>query len=327
MKINLLENGQLQIENWNRQNNSVLQITKNGLITSDNVIKPGEKINIGKFLTDKQKYKINQTKEIREFISSNEGNFIHSLYKYCFPYMLELQNLDNGNKNNIHIIRFIVLCTYLSEDSYIRYNSRKITKSRLIKIWDLKDSKQSKKTYEKLKEIEYIIEDEEGYVMVNQNVMINGKVNGLKKLKKENENTTYTRLFTKNIQDMYYSCEEKKRKQLANLFKILPFVNFKYNVFCSNPQEIDEKKLQLLTWTDLTILCGYDKSKVARFKKDMLNLEIYKDTSTLGMFVGASTRHMICINPKIYYGGHDVQEVRHLYAMFKMIDNSNKNIN
>lgn len=276
------------------------------------------------------KKKSKEIQEISEFIQSNEGNFIHSLYRYCYPYMLELQSLDVGSKNNIHIVRFIVLCTYLSKDGYVRFESRKITRKKLYKLWDLKDSKQSKKTYEKLKEVNYIYEDEEGCIMINQDIVINGKVKRFKKLKKLDEKYTYSRLFSKNIQDMYYNCADRKRKLLGNLFKILPFINFKHNVFCANPQELDEKELQLLKWSDLARICGYNDTKqITRFKKDMLNLELYEGVSTLGMFVGANARQMICVNPKIYYGGNDIKDVNHLYALFKMIDtnNSTKKIN
>ncbi|MDU1540803.1 MAG: hypothetical protein E6902_14445 [Paeniclostridium sordellii] len=275
--------------------------------------------------TDQQKYMMNRNRNMKEFIECNEGNFIHSLYKYCYPYMLELQLLDEGSKNNIHIIRFIILCTYLSKDGYVRFESRKIKKSRLIRIWKLKDSKESKKTYEKLKEINYIFEDEEGYIMINSDIVVNGKVEGFKQLKKCDENTTYTRLFSKNIQDMYYNTSDRDRKQLAILFKLLPFVNFKYNVFCSNPQETDRKKLELCNWKDLARICGYNESNSTRLKNELMKLRIY-DCLAIGMFTTIDG-NAICINPKIYYGGSDISEVEYLYSLFEMCDKRNSKIN
>ena len=75
-----------------------------------------------------------------------------------------------------------------------------------------------------------------------------------------------------------------KKEQFNQLEKLeqVQYINNQlkegYNVFCMNPQEVDEKKLDLLTWTDLARICGYD-----------------------------------------------IDGIRNLYAMFKMIDNSNKN--
>lgn len=309
---------------YKTQNQSLLRVDQKGNVLEHKVIKADEiaEIKTKKTLTEQQKYRINELHSIKEHIQDNEGCYIHNIYKYCYPYLVELQLLDEGSKNNIHIIRFIVLATYLCKDQYIRYKNRKCKKSSLMKIWDTTSRNSRNKTYDRLKQINYLLEDEEGYLMVNKNVMKNGTIEGFKAMKKDDDNITYTRLFTKNIQDMYYNCDDKKRKLLANLFKILPFISFKHNVFCSNPQEINEEELELLNWTDLARICGYDdKKQVTRFKKDMMNLEIYKGISTLGMFIGSNARQMICINPKIYYSGNDIEEVRHLYAMFKMVDN------
>ena len=153
--------------------------------------------------------------------------------------------------------------------------------------------------------------------MVNEDLVIKGKV---EEFLKENKDITYTRIFTKNIQDIYYSTEPKKRPQLANLFKVLPFINFKYNVFCMNPTEVDKKKLKLLTWTDLARLCGYEENKnITKFKKDLWKLKIY-DSCVIGEFLTDSGK-AICVNPKIYYSGNDIEDVKHLYAMFEICEN------
>lgn len=313
------------VNSYKTNEKSVVVVDEDGNVLSHNVIHNNEKVEIKKDLTEKQKYRINQNKDMKDFIECNEGNFIHNLYKYCYPYMLDLQELDDGSKNNIHIIRFIVLSTYLSKDGYIRYENRKFKKSKLGKIWDTSSRNSRNQTYNKLISVGYIYEDQEGFLMINTDIMANGKVIDFNKIKNKDYDYTYTRLFSKNIQDMYYNCNEKKRKLLANLFKILPFVNFKYNVFCSNPIEINEDDIDVLTWTDLARICGYEEKKhISKFKRDMLNLEIYEGISTLGIFIGSRSRHMICINPKIYYGGGDVEKVKHLYAMFQMVDNSSK---
>lgn len=310
------------LEDYQTNERSVVVVDKNGNVLSHRVIHNNEKIEIKKDLTEKQKYKIYQNKDMKDFIECNEGNFIHNLYRYCYPYMLDLQMLDEGSRSNIHIIRFILLSTYLSKDGYIRYQNRKIKKSRLIRIWNLKNSRDPKKTYDRLKDIGYIIEDSEGYIMINQDIMKNGKIIDFNKIKNRDENYTYTRLFSKNIQDMYYNCKEKDRGKLAILFKLLPFVNFKYNVFCYNPTESIEEEIQLCNWKDLARICGYNDTNSSRIKKELWNLKIY-DSSVIGIFA-TKTGNAICINPKIYYGGNDIKDVKHLYAMFKMCENSKK---
>jgi hypothetical protein len=116
---------------------------------------------------------------------------------------------------------------------------------------------------------------------------------------------------------MYQNTESKQRKQLANLFKALPYINFKYNVFCENPTETDETKIKLLTWTDLARLCGYEEKKnIAKFKKDLMSLKIC-GCDVMGEFTRSSGKTII-VNPKVYYGGDDTNDVKYLYTLFNM---------
>lgn len=253
-----------------------------------------------------------------DFIQYNEGSFIHFIYKYSQPILEVLESKYKGNKSNTHIVRFIILATYSTFGGKLfDNNGNRIKKSSLSKIWDVKNNRKSiNETYNVLKECEYIYETEEGYIMINDNLIVKGAIENFKKLHKKDDNLTYTRLFSKNIQSMYEGTDPKARKQLANLFKVLPYINFKYNVFCENPTETDETELHLLNWTDLAKICDVDAKNVTRFKKELWNLKIYGH-NTLGEFLSGEGK-AICINPKIYYSGDRVEDVMNLYVMFKM---------
>ena len=72
-----------------------------------------------------------------------------------------------------------------------------------------------------------------------------------------------------------------------------------------------------MKWSDLARLCGYDEKKqLARFKKDFFNLSI-SGYDVIGQFTSKSG-YSIVINPKVFYGGNDIEDVKALYAMFKM---------
>lgn len=268
---------------------------------------------------DAYKHKLELDKEMADFIKENEGAFIHLIYKYGSVIFRELEEKLSGNKSNIHIIRFIILATYMTFGGKLFDDDKhRIKKSSLKHIWDVSNRNSINETYNLLLECGYIYE-EEGYIMINDKMIIKGEITDIiNELKKDDSRYTYTRLFVNNIKSMYYGTEQKQRKQLANLFKILPYVNFKYNVFCSNPTETDEIKLELLSWGDLAELCGYDRTNVTRFKKDLWNLKIY-DHCVIGEF-HCEAGMAICVNPKVYYGGDDVSDVRNLYAMFKMCE-------
>lgn len=258
---------------------------------------------------------------ISEHIQENEGSFIHLIYKYGRPLMDKLQAKCKGNKNNIHIIRFIQLATYSTFGGKLFDNNKnRIKRSSLKTIWDTTSKNSIRETYEVLKECGYIYETEEGYIMISEELIVKGAIEDFKKLKKDDNDLTYTRLFSNNIQAMYEGTEPKARKQLANLFKVLPYINFKYNVFCENPTETNEHELKLYTWKDLALICGYnDNRNFSKFKKDLWNLSIY-NSDVIGEFKTKSGM-AICINPKVYYSGDNIDDVRNLYVMFKMTSN------
>jgi hypothetical protein len=283
-------------------------------------IKPGTQVGIKATTEDQResyKYKLELNKEIKAFIEENEGVFVHLMFKYGAPIFRELEEKAPGNKCNTHVIRFMMLTTCLTFGGKLfDSNKNRVKKSSLKKIWDTTSKNSINDTYNLLKECGYIYETEEGYIMINEDLVIKGAIENFEELRKQDHSFTYTRVFIDNLREMYLNTEPKQRKQLANLFKILPYINFKYNVFCTNPTETDKKELDLLDWADLAKLCGYDKSQVARFKKDLMNLKIF-GYDVIGEF-NRSSGMTIIVNPKVHYGGDDTNDVRYLYDLFDM---------
>lgn len=301
--------------------------TDTGEILGNILLKEGSEQLILKVVNEKQsdaiKKKNSNNSDIIEHIQRNEGTFVHLIYKYGFPLMDKLQARCEGSKANIHIIRFIQLATYSTFGGKLFDDNRnRIKKSSLSKIWQVENNRKSvNETYRLLIECGYIYETEEGYIMISEELIIKGAVEDFKRLKKEDTDLTYTRVFSKNVQDMYEGTESKCRKQLANLFKILPYINFKYNVFCENPTEVDSSKVIPLTWTDLARVCGYEEKKhINRFKKDLFKLKIY-GYNVIGQFL-TDSGYEILVNPKVYYAGDNIKDVEQLYSMFKMTLNT-----
>lgn len=261
---------------------------------------------------------------IIEHIAENEGSFVHLIYKYGFPLMDKLQAKYEGSKANIHMIRFIQLATFVTFGGKLfDNNNNRVKKSSLSKIWQVENNRKSvNETYKILTECGYICETEEGYIMISEELIIKGAVEDFKKLHKADKDLTYTRLFSKNIQSLYEGTEPKARKQLANLFKVLPYINFKYNIFCANPTETDKDKLIFYTWTDLAKLCGYDETNITKFKRELFKLKIY-GYDTIGEFKSGNG-YYICINPKIYYSGDNIEVVDFLYKSFEMLEGRSK---
>lgn len=315
----------MEDQDFNRQYNSVQIINRKGKVIEDKVLKDDECIEIfNKNQRNALKRKLKQKSDIQKHIQENEGSFVHLIYKYGYPLMDKLQAKFKGNKSNIHIIRFIHLATYSTFGGKLFDSNRnRIKKSSLGNIWDTSSRNSINETYNLLIDCGYIYESEEGYIMISEDLIVKGAIEDFKKLKNDDKDLTYTRLFSKNIQDMYEGTNPKCRKQLANLFKVLPFINFKYNVFCANPTETDKTKLELYTWTDLARLCGYDETNITKFKKELKNLKIH-GFNTIGQFSSGNS-YYICINPKVYYSGDNIDDIDFLYKSFEMLESINKN--
>lgn len=293
-------------------------------VTKEYELKPGDKI-VSRVVTENQSNSYKQHEEsVEEYKEQNDDAFFHLIFKYGTIIFRELEEKIPGSKCNIHIIRFIVLASYVTFGGKLfDSNKNRIKKSSLKKIWDVQNRNGVNETYNLLKECGYIYETEGGYLMINEDMVIKGEIKEYyKELKKQDGRYTYTRIYIDNLRDMYYNTDSKQRKQLANLFKALPYINFKYNVFCANPTETDETKVEPLTWTDLARLCGYeDKKNIAKFKKDLTSLTI-SNHGVIGEFVHSSAR-IICINPRLYYSGHDAAYVEGLQNLFDWADKMN----
>lgn len=297
--------------------------------TAKQEIKQGSQVSI-KVTTEEQrnsyKHKQELNEKIKAFIEENEGAFVHLMFRYGTPLFHKLEEKAPGNKSNTHIIRFMMLATCLTfGGNLFDSNRNRVKKSSLKNIWDTTSKNSINETYNLLLECEYIYVTKEGYIMLNEEIIVKGAIDNFEELRKEDHGLTYTRIFVDNLRDMFKGTEPKQRKHLANLFKILPYVNFKYNVFCSNPTEIDKTKLELLDWTDLAKICGYNIDNASRLKKDLMKLKIY-GYDVIGQFETGSGR-TIKVNPKVYYSSNDVSDVRELYNcdMFDMIEGYAKN--
>lgn len=302
---------------FNRQHDSIVVYGKKGEKLFDGILKENETF---KIYNEKQveAYKKLMKKEngIKEHIQKNEGgDFVHFRFNFAEPVFKKLESRCGGNKANLHIIRFIQLVVHLNFNNNLYDDDRnRIKKGNLGKIWDTKNNRKSVyETYDILIEEEFISETKEGYIVINEEVAIKGKVKNSKKT--DESNRAFTRLLSNNIKNMYLNTEPKNRKQLANLFKIIPFINFRYNIFCENPLEIDEDKIIALTWSELARKCGYDEKKhLSKFKKDLFNLSV--DNYDVIAEVKRKSGYKIIINPKVYYGGNNIEDVRSIYALF-----------
>lgn len=217
------------------------------------------------------------------------GNFY-----FCF-YNKGLYSLDikEGTK-----VRFLYLATYLgySENGgYICHdNGVPMNRKDIVKLLGL-SSKRGNETITDLIETGLLFEDGD-YLQVNQTIAFKGKLND------QQMSESYTRMFADGIRSLYMNCSTTQHKQLYYLFRLLPYVNIKFNAICQNPSEQIAEQVIPLTLKDICELLGTYKGKNQdKFKKDMYKLKIFNQYVMKG--IEGATGMWFKINPRICYGG------------------------
>lgn len=253
-----------------------------------------------KIKNDKQKCK--DSKEMKK-LTEILGSFYHFKYEYNDKIFKELSIIDIG--------RLFILSDYVLNSR----SRRKIKKKDLAKIWATNQTR-ANETFKLLLEYGYIKLDKDGNIMINENIMKVGEGYRVK------HPTTYTRVFCEPGIDFYEGLPSKQKKYYGLIIAILPFVNFKHNVLCSNPTETDIDKLELLNWKDLCKIVGYDESHSTRLSKELIKLKVY-DSEVFMYHTGANGTR-ITINPSLYYAGDKPEDLEYLFNLFKMNPKKNK---
>lgn len=130
------------------------------------------------------------------------------------------------------------------------------------------------------------------------------------------KNIEVVRIFDKAIQELYKKSTPKEHKKLSLLIDILPYVNFRHNVICKNPEEEDFLKIQPMTMKELCVAIGQDERKPSLLKNKLFKLTVSGEI-VVGVFdkvIGSC----IYVNPKVYYKGNNIEELEGLARMFKI---------
>ena len=126
----------------------------------------------------------------------------------------------------------------------------------------------------------------------------------------------FTRIYIDATRELY-SLNYKKTKKLAIAYKLLPYVNWKFNVLCSNVKEIDKNKINPLTIKDVMNITGYSQNHLSNFKKDFYGIKFYdyvlfKTLQDNPDYVTST----ILVNPLFAYRNKEMEEVQGLFAIF-----------
>lgn len=236
------------------------------------------------------------------FLQEEYGAFIHTRYNA----LLEKLNYDTATA-----FRFIYLCTYMNyDDGYIIWQGKKIDNGYLIDIFNVNQNSITK-IKKKLYEEELIFRDKDGHIYINSDYCYKGDINNNKLYKKE-----YTRIFNDSIRELYNKTQDpREHKSLGRIILLLPYVNVYHNIICLNIKEKDMEKLILPNSEQMDIIFHTSHRNYIRLTEDLFKLSVNGEPVVL--CINHKNARMYAINPKIYYGGTRLSDLKELSDYFK----------
>jgi hypothetical protein len=117
------------------------------------------------------------------------------------------------------------------------------------------------------------------------------------------------KIFDNCVRYLYENTTTKSHRYLAYLYRLIPYINASYNVFCSNPEETDRSKIKWLTAREMCTILGLDESNETRVVNTLFKLSFIDKNgdsrSVIKMLQdvkNGETRRFIAINPQFYQG-------------------------
>lgn len=149
-----------------------------------------------------------------------------------------------------------------------------------------------------------ITQDEEGNFRLPSDMFRFCNNAGINKKK-----TAMVSVFRHAVRYMYENTDEHSKRILAYLYRLIPFINLKYNVLCENPFETDEKKVKPLKLSQICEKFGIDASHQSRFITQLKKLK-YEDklgrkSSVITyrwIYLNDEEIYWVNINPSFYMG-------------------------
>lgn len=253
---------------------------------------------------------INEEKErIKELLNNQSmlKRCIKERYgSFYFSYYNKMLNILKPQ----YLTRALYLCSYMNYDNLLvegKTHHKPIYESDLIRIWNISRAEMFN-TKKELIDLGILIVNENKTLSISENFCKKGEL--MKNIKDEK-----ARIFNDAIREIYEKAKPSEHKKLALLYKMLPYINLKWNMVCSN---IDEEIKDLVQPIDVKTLCKLlNQSNVTKLKKDLLSLTV--NGRPVVLMASVMNKSIILINPSVYYKGTRLEDVDNIEEMINNI--------
>lgn len=222
---------------------------------------------------------------------SEYGTFVWLVYA---PYKELYPLLDDAD-----ITRLILLSTYINYDNILCFdNGVKILKKDIVRV--LKTSDSSARRFINNMVEQNILKIYDDHIKLNSKTLYKGNLNY-----NYNTDDETIRVYIECVRSLYYNCNSAGKKKLSYLFKMIPWINKKYNVLCTEINETDSHNLKLMTFGKFCDLIGYDRSHIARLKSDLLSFRFNGKRLVSFMMCEDINKYTVYVSPRLFYSGSD----------------------
>ena len=241
--------------------------------------------------------------DFEKFKNEKCGGFFWSLYNVGKDYHPEL--------SDDMLAKVIYLLTYLDYNQNIlvvRDNAnlpyRPMTKNDVRNVIRLHRCNFAK-FWERLMDSGIISEGADGKLIVSE-VFRRGKLT-----KKAKGGMAAIKIFSQAVRYMYEHIDVRSHKYLAYIYRLIPYINLRYNVFCTNPLEKDKFKIEPLTAIELCKIIGIEgrRDNENRLIDTLFKLMFYDRNgdklsviTVIKRFENDEVCQYITINPQFYAG-------------------------
>lgn len=250
--------------------------------------------------------------EFAVFIDEKFGSFFFNKYKKTLD-----KFIVDGKYESAMAFRFLYLCTYMDYDNKLRFGCNFRGKERAFMVEkDLQEvlglsERETRNTKKFLLGLGVLKMDSEGVLFVDKMYSKKGQIT-------ESFNRESTRVFDGAIRKLYEESKAIEHKKLGLFIKLIPYINFKFNILCFNPKEEVEKLIKPMNMKEVCEIVGYNKTQSSRLKKDLFNIKV-NGKYAIGLFeTGAGTS--LVINPSIFYAGNNIEELKWLNSIFRIVE-------
>lgn len=248
----------------------------------------------------------------------NKGGRINSYYKRQGSFIWNIHTTAQTLFPKIKaasITRLMFLSTYLGYNGYlIDKNNNPLDKGYANELVNI--SRREFQYFWKEMLDSGLLDYKDEKIYLNNDVFTKGQI-PKDKIKKYSESGQYlTRIYVDGIRNLYNTATNASHKSLSYLFRILPYVNRRYNICCFNPLEEDKNKIQFMNIGNIADVVGYSKKNIYRLSNILFTpkFDIKGEQNSVMKYVGDTSSWKkschIFINPNIYYASSKWKEVK-----------------